>query len=223
MAEIIVIVVDKKMANKDDEQILVIKSEILFSRPSGIPPMAGKNGKWQGLKTDNLDYYIDLIKKNCEFKRRGDMENDPSFQQIIPYIIFNYKDKYFLYRYLKKAGEQRLKNDFIIGVGGHINQADVKPGEDILEAGRDREWSEEIYYSGRLEKKLVGVLNDDRRPVEAVHLGLVYLFRGDGSEISVKETEKLKGELVSIREIGKMIKGTEGWAPLIYNEYLINL
>ena len=68
--------------NKDDEQILVIKSEILF-----------KDGKWQGLKIDNLDYYIDLIKKNCEFKRRGVVENDSSFQQIIPYIIFNYQDK----------------------------------------------------------------------------------------------------------------------------------
>ena len=35
------------MANKDDEQILVIKSDIIF-----------KTGRWQGLKTDNLDYYI---------------------------------------------------------------------------------------------------------------------------------------------------------------------
>ena len=75
--------------NKDDEQILVIKSDIIFEKE-----------KWQGLKTDNLDYYIDLIKKKGEFKRRGDMENDPSFQQIIPYIIFNYQDRYLIYNYL---------------------------------------------------------------------------------------------------------------------------
>ena len=119
--------------NKGDEQVLVIKSEVLF-----------KDGGWQGLKTDNLEYYIDLIKNNCEFKRRGDMENDTSFQQIIPYVLFKYQEKYFLYKYLKKAGEQRLKNDCIIGVGGHINKDDVNPGEDILEAGRDREWEEEV-------------------------------------------------------------------------------
>lgn len=195
--------------NKDDEQILVVKSDIIF-----------KDGKWQGLKTDNLDYYVDLIKKNCEFKRRGDMENDTSYQQIIPYILFNYQNKYFLYRYLKKAGEQRLKNDYIIGIGGHINKNDVKPGEDVLEAGRDREWDEEVEYKGRLDKKLIGILNDERRPVEAVHLGLVYLFKGDTPDISVKEKDKMVGELASPEELESKAGNTEGWAPIIHNEYI---
>jgi len=195
--------------SKDDEQILVVKSDILFA-----------DGKWQGLKTENLNYYIDLIKKNCEFKRRGDMENDPSWQQIIPYIIFSHQDKYFLYRYLKKAGEQRLLNDYIIGVGGHINKDDVRPGEDILEAGRDREWDEEVSYKDKLQKKLVGILADSRRPVENVHLGLVYLFTGETPNISIKETDKMIGELVGIDELAKKAPNTEGWVPIIYNEYI---
>jgi len=196
--------------SKDDEQILVIKSDILF-----------KNGKWQGLKTNNLDYYVDLIKKNSEFKRRGDMENDPSWQQIIPYILFNYQDKYFLYKYLKKAGEQRLKNDYIIGVGGHINLEDVKGKKDILEAGRDREWDEEVEYKDKfLEKKLVGILNDDRRPVEEVHLGLVYVFKGNTPNISVKEIDKMAGRLFGPEELADKAGNTEGWAPIIYNEYI---
>ena len=200
------------MANKDDEQILVVKSDTIF-----------KDGRWQGLKTDKLDYFVDLIKKNCEFKRRGDMENDPSFKQIIPYILFNYKNQYFLYNYLKKAGEQRLKNDYIVGVGGHINLVDVKPGEDILEAGMNREWDEEVDYKGKLDKKLIGILNDDRRPVESVHLGLVYLFAGENPNISVKETDKLKGELVEREELGRRVKDTEGWAPIIWRDYLSKL
>lgn len=198
--------------DKNDEQILVIKSDILF-----------KDGKWQGLKTENLDYYIDLIKKNCEFKRRGDMENDPSFKQIIPYILFKYQDKYFLYRYLKKAGEQRLLNDLIIGVGGHINKDDVKQGEDILEAGRDREWNEEVEYKDKLEKKLIGFLADEKRPVERVHLGLVYLFTGNTPNIFVKETDKMAGELVSPEVLVKGAPNTEGWVPIIYKEYIAKL
>jgi len=199
--------------NKYDEQILVIKSNTLF-----------KNGKWQGLKTDDLDYYTDLIRKNCEFKRRGDMEDDPSYKQIIPYILFNYQDKYFLYKYLRKAGEQRLKNDYIIGLGGHINLADVKEGEDILEAGRDREWAEEVDYQGKfLGKKLVGILADNRRPVESVHLGLVYLFEGSTPNISIKEKEKMIGELLGPNEIADRAGGTEGWAPIIYKEYIAQL
>jgi len=195
--------------SKDDEQILVVKAETIFS-----------GGKWQGLKTDNLDYYVDLIKKNCEFKRRGDMENDPSWQQIIPYILFKYQDQYFLYRYLSKAGEQRLKNDLIIGVGGHINKDDVRPGEDILGAGRDREWDEEVSYTDKLEKKLIGILADSRRPVESVHLGLIYVFEGQTPNISIKETDKMAGELVGLKELAQKAPNTEGWVPIIYNEYI---
>lgn len=195
--------------HKDDEQILAVKSDILFER-----------GKWQGLKTDDLDYYIDLIKSNAEFKRRGDMENDPSYQQIIPYILFNYQDKYFLYNYLAKAGEQRLRKDPILGVGGHINEEDVKGEKDVLETGREREWNEEVAFEGGLNKKLVGILNDERRPVEQVHLGMVYVFTGDSPDLKIRESDKMAGELVSIDKMGEKLKGTEGWAPLIYEEYL---
>ena len=201
--------------NKDEEQILVVKSDIIFSDKGG--------GKWQGLKTDNLDYYVDLIKNNYEFRRRGDMENDPSFQQIIPYIIFNFQDKYFIYKYLPKAGEQRLVDSYQLGVGGHINKEDINGNIDVLEAGMMREWSEEVDFKGNLlKKKLVGILNDDTRTVEAVHLGLVYNFSGDSSEISIKETDKMAGELVSINKIEEHISGNLGsiWAQIVYKDYL---
>lgn len=205
---------------KDDEQILVIRSEIIFKN---LPNQAG--GKWQGLKTDNLNYYIDLIKNNCEFKRRGDMENDSSFQQVIPYIMFNFENKYFLYKYLPKAGEKRLINTYQLGVGGHINPVDGENGKNILEVGMMREWNEEVDFKGKiLEKKLVGVLNDDSRPVEQVHIGLVYNFKGDSPNISIKESDKMEGKLVDLKDIGNCIKGNPGvWVQIIYNDYLSKL
>jgi len=208
--------------DKNDEQILVVASDIIF-----------KNGMWQGLKTDNLDYYLDLIKNNCQFKRRGDMENDPSFQQIIPYIVFCAKDtsavggsdKYFIYKYLPEAGEKRLVDTYQLGVGGHINPIDSDGQKDIVEVGMMREWNEEVDFKGNiLEKKLIGILNDDSQPVEAVHLGLVYSFVGDSLEISIKETDKMVGELVDKKDVGKYIEGNPGiWVQLVYRDYLSKL
>jgi predicted NUDIX family phosphoesterase len=196
--------------NKDDEQILVIRSEIIF-----------KNGQWQGLKTDNLDYYLDLIKNHCEFKRRGDVEMDTSFQQVIAYIIFSYKNKYFTYSYLKKAGEQRIKNDYVIGIGGHISLIDGKIGENILDAGRDREWNEEVNFNGNLiSKKLVGIINDESRPVERVHLGLVYHFIGDSPNIQIKETEKIDGRMMDLADLSEVQTVHSPWMRIVYNEYL---
>lgn len=201
------------MTNKDDEQILVVKSDILF-----------KNGKWQGLKSDNLDYCIDLIKNNYEFRRRGDIETDTSFQQIIPYIVFSFANKFFAYKYIKNAGEKRLvNNDYQLGVGGHINKEDIKTNKDILEEGMTREWEEEVDFKGKfLEKKLVGIINDDRREVEKVHLGLVYHFVGDSSDISVRETDKMEGKLFELKDVAENISHSP-WMQIVYKEYLSKL
>jgi len=199
--------------SKDDEQILVIKAETLFER-----------GKWQGLRIDNLDYYINLIREKAEFKRRGDMENDPSFKQIIPYILFSFKNNFFAYKYLNGAGEKRLVDAYQLGVGGHINPADGKSG-DILEIGMMREWNEEVNFKGKLlDKKLVGIINDDTGAVEQVHLGLVYNFVGDKPEISIKETKKMEGMLVEPQNIWQYIKGNPSiWTQIIYKDYISKL
>jgi len=207
------------MANKDDELVLVVPSNKLFEK-----------GIWQGLKTDNLDYYLELIKNNCEFRRRGDVENDNSVQQIIPYILFSFENpvngtgKFFAYKYLAKAGEQRLINDdYQLGVGGHINKEDVNNAKDVVETGMMREWEEEVDFKGNLiSKKLVGIINDDSRPVEQVHLGLVYHFVGDSADIQIKETDKMAGNLFSIKEIGENI-GHSPWMKIVYENYLSKL
>ena len=202
------------MANKDDEQILVIKSDILF-----------QDGKWQGLKTDNLDYYIDLIKKNCEFKRRGDMENDNSFQQIIPYILFSFENRFFAYKYLGQAGEKRLvNNNYQLGIGGHINKEDVFNNKDILEAGMIREWNEEVNFNGNLvEKKFIGIINDDFSPVEQVHIGLVYHFIGNNLDIKIKETNKMEGKLIELNDLSEGNINHSIWMGIVYKEYLSKL
>ncbi len=202
------------MTNKDDELVLVVPSKIIFEKEV-----------WQGLKTDNLDYYLDLIKNNCQFKRRGDVEANPSLQQIIPYIVFNFKDKYFIYKYLENAGEKRLVDTYQLGVGGHINPVDGDGEKNILEAGMMREWSEEVDFKGSLLKKeLEGILNDDSRPVEQVHLGLVYNFQGDSPEISIKETDKMEGRLVDLKDVEQYIKGNPGvLVQLVYRDFLSKL
>jgi len=196
---------------KQEEKVLTIASNLIF-----------QNNVWQGVKSDNLDYYLDLIRNNYQFKKRSEIENDPNWQQIIPYILFSFEDKFFLYKYLKRAGEKRLVDNYQLGVGGHINPADLE-GEntDFLAGAGEREWLEEIDYKGRiLDKKLVGILNDQKRPVEKVHLGLIYHFIGDSPQISVRETGKMKGELVDLKNLGQYVKNIQGWPPIIYREYL---
>ncbi|KKP32945.1 MAG: hypothetical protein UR22_C0004G0021 [Parcubacteria group bacterium GW2011_GWC2_32_10] len=199
--------------DKNDEKVLVVKSDIIF-----------KEGIWQGLKKDNLEYYLDLINKNYEFKRRGDVEEDNSYQQIIPYILFSFEDKFFAYKYLANAGEQRLvNNNYQLGIGGHINKDDIVSDKNILDQGMMREWQEEVDFKGNLlQKKLVGIINDDSGPVEKVHLGLVFHFVGDSLDINVIETDKMEGKLFELKEIENNLSYSP-WMKVVYEEYLKNL
>lgn len=204
----------EKLKSKDDEQILVVPRDILF-----------KKEIWWGLKTDNLDYYLNLIKNNCQFKRRGDVENNPSFKQIIPYMLFSFGDKFFAYKYLANAGEQRLvNNNYQLGVGGHINKEDVNGSENILETGMMREWNEEVDFKGNLlQKKFIGIINDDSKPVEQVHLGLVYHFVGDSPDIQVKETDKMEGKLLPMQELSADKIDHSVWMQIVHSAYLSKL
>ena len=116
-----------------------------------------------------------------------------------------------------------INNNYQIGVGGHINKGDLENQEDILEAGKMREWEEEVdYRGGFISKKLVGILNDDTNPVEEVHLGLVYNFVGDSPEISIKETDKMEGKLFDLKEIVGDINHSP-WMKIVYEEYLLKM
>lgn len=194
---------------KEDEQVLVVPSRLIFEK-----------GNWRGIKKDNLDYYLELIRNNSFFKRRGDVEEDDSFQQIIPYIVFSFQNRFFLYKYIQGAGEKRLLDRYQLAVGGHIDLADGKE----LEKAALREWEEEVDFQGNiLDKKLVGVLNDESHMVEKVHLGMIYHFTGDNDDIKVKETDKLKGEMIEKEKIKECIGKDDIWASIIFRDYISEL
>ena len=194
-----------------EEDILVVEKGTLFAE-----------GEWQGLKTDGLDDFYAFILQNLEVMNRGKAEQDEAYKQIIPYILYKYRDKFFLYEYIEGTTETRLHHNHILGIAGHMNP--IPNSADQIREGMMREWEEEIAFRGNiLDKKLVGILNDDRRDVERVHLGLIYVFEGDSDKIGIKETEKMEGRLMTLAEMEPLIGNVEdlGWAPLLY-PYLKN-
>ena len=63
------------------------------------------------------------IVQNGLFLRRSELEEDPSFKQIIPYAIISNKESFYLFRRTSGQREKRLHNKFSLGVGGHMNPA----------------------------------------------------------------------------------------------------
>jgi predicted NUDIX family phosphoesterase len=193
----------------------VKKEEVLVVRRDDIFP----DGSWHGFVSDGLDRAQQVIREKSFFKPRAEVEDDPTYQQIIPYVVFRHDDLYFLTRRLKASSEKRLRQQYSLGVGGHINPHDLAGGDPIYD-GLRREWEEEVEYQGEFEAQLLGLINEESAPVSKVHLGVAFLVDGSTPDIRIRETDKLSGELLSLDEMRIYFLSMESWSQIVYEELL---
>ncbi len=191
------------------ENVLVVPRSLMFP-----------DSEWAGFKDTGLEELLTLIRQGYRFRPRREVEEDTSELQIIPYLVFRHRDRYFLTHRLRRSSERRLRHLYSLGVGGHINPEDVEGAADPIEAGLKREWQEEVVYEGTFRHRLIGVINDNTTEVGKVHFGLIYLVEGDQPEISIREIDKLKGALLRVDEMRSYYLDMESWSQLIF-DYLV--
>ena len=183
-----------------DEQVLVVPRD-------AIVPGEG----WLGIRRDGFDAALDVVGREGRFMRRGDAEEDPSFKQVIPYLVLRDGDTWFLMRRSTAGGDARLHDRWSIGVGGHLN-----PGDGDVIGGLVREWSEELVADFVPEFTPVGLLNDDTTPVGAVHIGFVYAADAARRPVAIRETEKLIGHFAPRPEVEAVLEAMETWSRLAF-------
>lgn len=167
---------------------------------------------WRGVSTSGLDRIFATVSAEGRFEPRQAMEADPSFKQVIPYLVLRDDDRYFLMRRTRAGADERLHDRYSIGVGGHLN-----PGDGDVPGGLLREWREEIEASFEPRFRLVGLLNDDRNDVGAVHLGVVFVADVEGRPVGVRETDKLSGRFAAPAEVAAVRAGLETWSELVFD------
>ncbi|MBU1341234.1 MAG: phosphoesterase [Proteobacteria bacterium] len=127
-----------------------------------------------------LDVFIEkCATAGFEFINRLAAEKDPSYKQIIPYIILQTTDFEKTAIYNRQGNEQRLHDLWSIGIGGHINPVDMETQttsfHQILITGMERELNEELDQRPKAElPKFVGVISEEITDVGKVHLGAVF-------------------------------------------------
>src|SRR3989344_1072569 len=113
----------KVQSKKSVEKVMVVAREELF-----------RDEIWNGIKSDNLQKYLNLISTKHKFLPRDQVEKDPGWQQIIPYLIFENDGKIFLMKRRADHSDLRIANLYSIGVGGHINKKDVSKVSEVSKA-----------------------------------------------------------------------------------------
>jgi predicted NUDIX family phosphoesterase len=203
--------IGKTMSTDTVEQILVIPTE-LFRRL----------GYFQGFSSDVDRYLAELFSpRHISYRPRPAMERDPSFKQLIPYVIFRHRDhrgRETVFQYTRGAGqgEGRLHRKRSVGIGGHISAVDA--GSDgngnPYEEGMRRELEEEVAIETPYTARCVGLINDDQTEVGQVHLGVVHLFDVEQPAVCPRETEIIECGFRSVEEILADMTGFETWSQI---------
>lgn len=183
-----------------DERVYVVAR-------SAVPESAD----WHGLRTDGLDAFVAALERDGRYELRDLMEHDPTFKQVIPYVVLRDGGRYFLMQRTSAGRDVRLHGLYSIGVGGHLN-----PGDGGLLGGLQREWHEELVADFVPDFRLVALLNDDSSDVGAVHLGAVYVADAAGRPVAIRETDKLTGSFVEPAAVAAVADRLETWSRLVF-------
>ncbi len=201
------------MAHVQTECVLVVPTA-LFCRL----------GYFQGFSADVERYMAELFSpQHTSYRPRHEVEQDPSFKQLIPYVIFRYLDEQgrtWLFQYTrgKGQGENRLHSKRSIGVGGHISAEDVDPRAGHAAAayreGMRRELAEEVRVDTPVGERCVGLINDDQTEVGKVHLGVVHLVDVERPDVYPLEADIVDAGFRPLEEIVHQADRLESWSQI---------
>jgi len=199
------------MSAVETEQVLVVPTQLFHDL-----------GHFQGFTTD-VDKYLSVLldPKNTSYRPRGEMETDPSFKQLIPYVIFRFATpdgKVQLFRYTRGSGqgEARLHAKKSVGIGGHISTLDHSANS-VYDQGMQRELDEETIIDTEYTSQCVGMINDDETEVGKVHLGVVHIFEVVQPNVRAREDDIADAGFESLEGIMANIENYETWSQICLN------
>ena len=187
------------------EKVMAVRSDDIFL-----------NGEWDGLNDKDFMNLLDTVRQKHVFLPRWDIEENPEWQQIIPFGVFVAIKHIFSYVKADGSPEKRLVGERISGIGGHLRQSDIVDYGNLLQ-WFEREWNEEIRYEGSPFIWPIGVIHDKSRPVSACHLGFVFLVYGSKMNLQIKAFEEIaEAKFLTLDELEKC-PDIENWSRLVVN------
>lgn len=179
-------------------------------------------GHFQGFCHDTDRYLRELLRpEHMSYQPRAEVEQDPGRKQLIPYVIFQYRDPQdrlliFQYRRGTGQGEGRLHRKRSVGIGGHISSTDDRGNgsEDVYLEGMRRELEEEVLVDAPYTQRCVGLINDDQTDVGKVHLGIVHLAEVEQPAVRPRESEIVESGFQPVGELLTDLDGFETWSQI---------
>jgi predicted NUDIX family phosphoesterase len=198
---------DRKSAFHMEENVLVVPADSIAQHlASSFDPASAQA-------------VIDVANRTRLFRPRSTVEQDETVKQIIPYVCIRCGDSYVLLQRTNKQSEARLHNKFSLGIGGHINDAE-QSAPDLVDAGLQRELSEEISLTTGYTLTPLGIIYDSTTPVGRVHLGVVYELEARDQNFRLNEPDLMSARWVNSAELAGFRDRMETWSQILFDNHI---
>jgi predicted NUDIX family phosphoesterase len=198
------------MSIVETERVLVVPTQVFH-----------KAGYFQGFCGDVNRYLAEMLQpKHIRYIPRAEAEQDPSFKQLIPYVLFQHRSdegeiSVFQYTRGKGQGENRLHSKRSVGIGGHISSVDEQSALlATYEEGMRRELDEEVEINTPYTQQCIGLINDDLTEVGKVHLGVVHLVDVETPDIRPREIDLLGAGFAPVAQMLGELERFESWSQI---------
>lgn len=175
-------------------------------------------GTFHGLRRWDEGFAAKLLDPaGFSFRPRSEVETDPNYKQLIPYVALRWQDQVFHYRRGGVGTETRLHARRSVGIGGHINEGDAIGGIDAYTAGMFRELREEVSLGGGggFHQEQIGFIHDPSTPVGEVHLGVVHLFDLTEPNVTPREAAIADAGFAAVGELLAAKGEFETWSQFV--------
>jgi predicted NUDIX family phosphoesterase len=191
-----------------DEKVLVIPTQVFMAA-----------GYFHGFRPADGAFLAAILDPAAfQFRPRSEVETDPNFKQLIPYVVLRCGNDLFHYRRGAAGTEARLRALRSVGIGGHISEDDARGGIDPYQTGMRREVLEEVTIGCLRTEHFLGFINDDRTPVGSVHLGVVHVFDLNERDAHSRESALAEAGFAPLAELAARADEFETWSQFVLKE-----
>jgi predicted NUDIX family phosphoesterase len=192
-------------ADKAAEEVLVVPAERLTAA-----------GEFHGFRPAGDEFRRLLLDPaHLSYRPRGEVETDPSYKQLIPYVVLRCAGELFHYTRGASGTETRLRARRSVGLGGHISREDGPPAADPYRAGMLRELAEEVEIQGPWTERPFGFIYDGRTPVGQVHVGIVHLIELEEPLVWPREAAIDEAGFSPVRDLLRRRDEFETWSQFV--------
>lgn len=179
---------------------------------------------WNRTIVNEIEALEKAVNFHGYFDYRYNAEINYNAKQLIPYVVLKQDGKLYVTKRLQ--GDSRLVGSSSVAVGGHVDNIDIANSngkeffDTLVKNCIARELQEEL--NGLEDLDLTNYRDymkctfiDEGSDVSKVHVCLLVVIELDKDKnISIKETDKLDGEWVSMNDID--VDSLEGWSRIAY-------